>query len=214
MNRQQVNLLQPPFRRAHLSFSAATMLRASAAVVVGILLVYAVWYWQLAAQRRDLHQMDIQNAALAKRVDDLSRKIKPREKNPQLEKEVARAEREVASLSNVRQVVQEKALANTRGYSEYLVALARQHVPGVWLTGLDITGAAESVRLQGRTIEPDLVLRYVERLSAEPSLAGTEFQIFQMTRPKKDKDSKELAPYVDFLIRTAVRDKNTETGKP
>jgi hypothetical protein len=205
VSRQQINLLQPPFRRTQQSFSTATMLRAAAAVIVGVALLYGISYWQVAMQRGDLREIEAQNTALAKRVDDLSRQIKPQTKNRQLEEQVAKAEREVAALGDVRQVVQDKLLVNTRGYSPYLVALARQHIAGVWLTGLDITGAGESMQLQGRTIEPDLVLRYMQRLAAEPPLAGAEFQVFQMSRPKKDTDSKELAPYVDFLIRTAAK---------
>jgi Tfp pilus assembly protein PilN len=213
VSRQQINLLQPPFRRTQQTFSTATMLRAALAVLVGVALLYGISYWQVARQRSDLRAIESQSAALAKRVDELSRKVKPRDKDRQLEEEVARAEREVAALTNVRQVVQDKMLANTRGFSRYLVALARQHVAGVWLTGLDITGAGESVRLEGRTIAPDLVLRYIQRLAVEQPLAGTEFQVFQMLRPTKDKDSKELAPYVEFQIGTAAK-RAPEAGKP
>ena len=213
MSRRQVNLLQPPFRRTQQSFSTTTMLRAALAVIVGVALLYGISYWRVALYRSDLRDVDAQNAALAKRVDELSRKVKPREKDRQLEADVARAERELAALGDVQRVVQDKVLANTQGYSRYLVALARQYVAGVWLTGIDITGAGASMRLQGRTIEPDLVLRYVQRLAKEQPLAGTEFQVFQMSRPKKDKDSKELAPYVEFLIGTAVK-QTPEAARP
>jgi outer membrane murein-binding lipoprotein Lpp len=209
---QQVNLLQAPFRRERQAFSAATMLRVAAAVVAGVALLYGISLWQVTSQRTDLKQVEAQQATLAKRVEELSRKIKPAQKSRNLEEEIVRAERELTQLGGVQEALKDRVLANTRGYSEYFVALARQHVAGVWLTGFDIAGAGERMRLQGRTVEPAAVLRYVQRLSAEQPLAGVEFQVFQMSRPEKDKDSKQPAPYVEFLIRTAARSGEAATA--
>jgi len=214
VSRQQVNLFQAPFRRERQTFAAATMLRAAAAVAVGIALLYGISFWQISSQRSDLQQIDAQNTALAKRVEELTRTAKQPGKSRQVAEDLARAERELAALGNVQQVLQDRMLANTQGFSGHLVALARQHVAGVWLTGFDITGAGERILLQGRTTEPALVLRYVQRLSAEKSLAGAEFQIFQMSRPMKEKDGKEPAPYVEFLIRTTARNEPVEVAKP
>jgi len=214
VSRQQVNLFQAPFRREHRTFAAATMVRAAAAVIAVIVLFYGISLWQVSSQRADLQQIEAQNAAMTKRIEELPRRAQPQQKSRQLEDEIARAEREIVALANVQHIVQDKVLANTRGYSDYLAALARQHVEGVWLTGFGIAGAGDRIRLQGRTIDPARVLRYVQRLATEQTLAGAEFQVFQMSRPAKEKDGKQPAPYVEFQIRTAAKDGVNEVQKP
>ena len=87
--------------------------------------------------------------------------------------------------------------SNTTGFSEFFVAFARQHISGIWLTGFEISGSGESMRLQGRTIDPAQVPRYVQRLSAERSLIGKEFEVFTLARPEKKADKgDEASPYV------------------
>lgn len=200
---QQINLYQPQFRRQEQKFSARAMLQAAAVVIAGIAVFYGLLLWQGESLRRESAQLDRQHAVLTKQLEEVGRKLKPREKSQMLQQEVARLERELAALSGIEGVLSKGMFTNTRGYSEYLMALARQHVAGLWLTGFDITGAGERMRLQGRTVDAALVPRYVQRLSAEQTLAGAEFQVFQMTRPDKDKE-KNAAPYIEFLIRTAA----------
>lgn len=207
---QQINLYQSPFRRETQSFSAETMWRAAAAVAAGVAVLYGIALWQVSSGRDELRRVDAQHVSLANRVEDLDRKVREREANKSLDREIERAESGLAALYSVQLALKDRVLANTRGYSTHLTALARQHVAGMWLTGLDITGDGERMRLQGRTLDPALVLRYVQRLSAEESLAGTEFEVFQMSRPESKKGSGRPAPYVEFLIRTAV--KNEQGG--
>lgn len=205
---QQINLYQSPFRREKQSFSADTMARAAVAVAAGVAILYGVALWQVSSGRSDLQRVNAQHVSLANRVEDLNRKIQEREANQGLDRDIERAERQLAALHSVQLALKDRVLANTRGYSNYLTALARQHVAGMWLTGVDITGAGERMRLQGRTLDPALVLRYVQRLSAEESLAGAEFEVFQMSRPEGKKGSGRPAPYVEFLIRTAAKNQS------
>jgi hypothetical protein len=94
------------------------------------------------------------------------------------------------------------------GYSDTLVALARQSTAGLWITGLTLGGADDSVVLAGRTHSPELVPGYLQRLANEKTLAGQQFEIFQMTRPvripadaNKHTDA-VLESYIDFEVRS------------
>jgi len=137
-----------------------------------------------------------------KRLDDATKQFGPGTKSKLLEDQVVDLEKQIAARLRVRELLGQGIFSNTTGYSDYFVAFARQHVSGLWLTGFDITGAGEDMRLQGRTSDPALVPRYVQRLSAEQPLAGKEFQVFTMSRPS-EKDGAAPEPYVDFLFRTA-----------
>ena len=73
----------------------------------------------------------------------------------------------------------------------------------MWLTEFDITGAAEEMSLAGRTTNPELVPRYMQKLSSEKTLAGIEFRAFQMNRPEPDAKGPD-AMFVEFQARTTA----------
>ena len=203
---QQVNLYRPIFRKQEKKFSATAMLQAGAAILAGIVVIYGLMLWQVGDLHDDVRLVDKQLAVSTKRLQEAMQKFGPGAKSKLLEDEVAALEKQLAGRMRVQQLLTRGLFSNTSGYSDYFVAFARQHVQGVWLTGFDITGAGEDMRLQGRTSDPAQVPRYVQRLSAESALAGKEFQVFVMSRPKKDEKSSE-PPYVEFLFRTAAKER-------
>lgn len=201
--KQQVNLYRPIFRKQEKKFSALAMLQAGAAIFVGVAIIYALLYWHVHGLRHELAQTERYLAASSKRLHDVSRQLAPSAKSQLLEQEVARLERQVAGRLRVQDLLARGLFSNTTGYSEFFVAFARQHVSGVWLTGFDITGAGEDMRLQGRATDPAQVPRYVQRLSAEPALAGKEFKVFVLSRPEKTGGAAN-EPYVEFLFKTGA----------
>jgi hypothetical protein len=200
---QQINLYRPIFRKQEKKFSALAMLQAGGAIAVGIAIIYGLIGWQVGDLRAELRQVDKRLTASAKRLDDATKRFGPGTKSKLLEDQVADLEKQIAARLRVRELLSRGIFSNTTGYSDFFVAFARQHVSGIWLTGFDITGAGEELRLQGRTNDPALVPRYVQRLSSEQSLAGKEFQVFTLSRPS-DKDA-VAAPYVEFLFRTGPK---------
>lgn len=198
---QQVNLYQPIFRKERRKFSATTMLQATALMVFGIGLMYGYTYWQVRQLRTDVAQTDKQLVNLTKRLDETTRQFGERLQSKDLQAQVQRLQQQLVEKQNLQQVLQ-SAQFNTRGFSDYFVAFARQHIPGVWITGLDIVGAAEQMTLSGRSTNPELVPRYLQRLSAETRLSGIEFRSFQMARGTVDSKSGAV-PYVEFMAKTA-----------
>ncbi len=203
---QQINLYRPIFRKQEKKFSAKAMAQAGGAIVGGIVVIFALMWWQVSGQREELRSTDKQLASATKRLDEAATKFGAGAGTKSIEDEVANLEKQIAARLRIRDLLTRGLFSNTTGYSDYFVAFARQHVPGIWLTGFDITGAGEDMRLQGRTTNPAQVPRYVQRLSSEQVLAGKEFQVFVMSRsPKKDGEVDE-SPYVDFLFRTGPKE--------
>ncbi len=201
---QQVNLYQPRFRKQSQRFSGKTILQAAALVVLGILGLYGYGYWQLEGLRTEVAQVKARHDRLAARVEEVSRKLSAKTRNKTLEQEIARLERLVAARARIQQILEGDIFANTDGYSEFLLALARQHVAGIWLTGFSIVGAGERLMLKGRTTVPELVPRYMQRLGDEEVLAGIEFQVFRMARPADEGTRRHRPPYVDFYAATVA----------
>jgi Tfp pilus assembly protein PilN len=200
---QQVNLYQPIFRRQEKKFSARAMVQAIGLVAGGIVLMVLYTYWQIGSLRSELARAEAQQAAAAKRLDEVTRQFAGQVRPRSIDEQLAQIEAEIGAKQRVYDILRQGAFTNTGGFSAYLTAFARTGVPGVWLTGIDVVGAAEQMTLKGRSLSRELVPRYVQRLGAEPRLAGVEFQTFVLARGGAD--GKPLAnAEVEFELRTGA----------
>jgi Tfp pilus assembly protein PilN len=199
---QQVNLYHPIFRKQEKKFSALTMLQAGVLVLAGILLMYVYAWWQVGSLRTQARQIDADYVATSKRMDDISRQLAARQTDPRLEKQVQKLQARIEAVRQVRQIAKHDYFPAGNGYSNYFIALARQQTAGLWLTGFTVTGAGEQLSLDGRSEQPELVPQYLQKLSSERLLSGTEFEVFRIVRPEAE-SGKQLASFVDFSIKTA-----------
>ncbi len=200
---QQVNLYQPIFRKQKRKFSAMAMLQATVLMVLGVGLMYGYTQWQVRQLRAEVATTDKQLGSLTKRLDDITRQFGERLQSRELQARIQEVQGQLSEKQQLR-VVLSSAKFNTQGFSDYFIAFARQHQAGVWLTGLDIIGAAEQMTLKGRSINPELVPRYLQRLSNEERLSGIEFRTFQMARAGADPKAPLLVPYVEFVAATGA----------
>ena len=199
---QQINLYQPIFRKEEKKFSTVAMLQAMGLVVVGVSAIYAYSWWHVGTLKSELKRAEQQHAAATKRLADATEKFGQGPGRTSLDSQITRMESEIVTKQRIQEILQRGIFSNTRGFSDYFVSFARQHIPGVWLTGFDITGAAEQMTLAGRSTNPELVPRYMQKLSAEKSLSGIEFRVFQMNRPAPDPKEASVN-YIEFQIKTA-----------
>lgn len=218
MIQQQVNLYHPIFRRQEKKFSAKAMFQAGAAVVGGIVLMYAYSAWQLSSLREHAAQVDREMATATKQIEQIGKQLASRQADPAVLAEVKRLEALVDASQRLRGILKRERFGNTAGFSNHLIAFARQHVSGVWLTGVSIQGGGVDMTVEGRASDPELLPKYLQKLSAETSLSGTQFQTFVMNRPdekpaeskgpagraapNKPEETKVAANYVEFLVRT------------
>lgn len=200
---QQINLYQPIFRKEEKKFSTIAMLQAVGLVAIGVAMLYAFMWWQTGMLKDELRHAEQSHGAAGKRLADAGQKFGPRTGAASIDDEIARLEAEVSARQQIQDILRRGVFSNTRGFSDYFASFARQRVPGVWLTGFAITGAAEEMSLAGRTTNPELVPRYMQKLSLEKTLAGIEFRTFQMKRPDPDAKGPE-SMFVEFQARTTA----------
>lgn len=211
---QQVNLYHPIFRKEEKKFSAATMLQAGLIVTAGVALMYGYAAWRVQALRVQQQEVNAQYTASLIRLNEVSTKLPMRHAGAQLQQEVNELQRRIESVEVIRGATRRDLFKRSAGYSDTLAALARQSTAGLWITGLTLGAAGGSVVLAGRTQSPELVPGYLQRLSSEQSLAGQQFEIFQMVRPVRtpaDETSRTqavLEPYVDFVVRSKPVEKS------
>lgn len=202
---QQINLYHPIFRKEQKKFSAQTMLQASAVVVVAVVLLIGANVWQIRSLHTAVARAEGELAATTEQIETLA-KLPGRSADPRLLAE----QRQLEQAWSTAQLVRGNASvagAVSSGYSEYFLGLARQHVPGLWLTAITVADGGQELVLQGRTPTPDAVPTYVQRLAREPAFAGKQFDLFEITRPMEATDKGEIrAPYLEFVIRSKYRE--------
>ncbi|HLE94597.1 MAG TPA: hypothetical protein VI543_08450 [Sulfuricaulis sp.] len=200
---QQINLYQPIFRKEEKKFSTVAMLQAAGLVAIGVVAIYGYSWWQNGELKKELKRVEQNQATAAKRLAEVTEKFGQGGKQSPLDIEIARLESEIVSRQRIQEALQSGVFSNTLGFSDYFISFARQHIHGIWLTGVDITGAAEQMILSGRSTSPELVPRYMQKLSAEKPLSGIVFNVFQMNRPAPDAKQME-PPYIEFQVKTSA----------
>jgi hypothetical protein len=127
-----------------------------------------------------------------------------------LEKQAEEMERRLKGEEDVLEVLQNGSLGNTQGYSGYMRAFARQAVSGLWLTEFGIKGAGKEMLLGGRTLRPELVPAYIQRLNQEEATKGRDFAAMEMQRPKAEpasQDKPQKVPnYLEFRLHSGLKE--------
>jgi Tfp pilus assembly protein PilN len=219
---QQVNLYSPLFRRQEKKFSARAMAQAGAVIAAGIVLLAGLNFWQLVVLRAELKQTESQRRTAMKQLEEASRQYKPRVGDARLAEDVAKLEAILNASSQAQGVLRRDVFGDNRGYSGYFIALARQSLPELYLTGVDIVGAGQSIEITGRAPAKERVTQYLARLSSEKALSGAEFKVFRLEHPEFTPPAParaqpaarkpERAAHAEFVLRTAER--TAKVGKP
>lgn len=184
---KQINLLKPellvPRRQP---FSAAFMLQALGIVLLAGAALYGYLKVEQARLVQAADRAEQTLAAERDRLQQLSAQLAPARPSKLLEEELKAAQARLRYYQGLEQALEGRDLGSTGGYAEYMRALARQAVDGLWLTGFVISGAGREMVIRGHVLEPKLLPLYLERLNAEPVMRGQNFETLQIQAPKPE----------------------------
>jgi hypothetical protein len=179
---QQINLFNPVFLKQKKTFSAVNMLDALAVLLVGV----AGFYGYASIETLNLDRQSVETARQydhAKvRLAEANLRYARKKLDPSLEAEVnglqAQLNARRAALDNLGTGL----LASDASYAEYLRALARQSLTGLWLTRFSVGAGGADMEIVGRALQPGLVPAYIQRLVQEPAMHGRTFDSLNMAR--------------------------------
>jgi len=185
---QQINLFNPAFERKEKPFSLRAMSVSLALVVAGLLAVYAYAAMQTRSAERTAAQLGQQ---LKSQRDQLAKlaELPVRMPSKALEAEIAKLDAEVKARQSSLQALGTGELGNTTGFSEFLAALGRQAVPGIWLTSVTISQSGNELLVQGRALRAELMPAFLRALGKESVMRGrrvTELKLVAKGDEKKE----------------------------
>jgi len=204
---QQINLYSPLFRRQKKLFTAQAMLHALALVLVALMILYVYARFQVTTLARQARVSDEQVRAGLERVKGMPGAPVALD-DKQLDARIAELE---ARRQAAEQLLAQAGLSRSSGaYAEPLRALARQRLEGVWLTSVTLSGESGELSLAGRALRPELVPRYIDRLTRDPAMHGRRFATITIERDAPAKQAEGAAPppeSVAFRLSSAPEEK-------
>lgn len=207
---QQINLFNPAFRKQREWFTALMLIQALAVLVLLMAGVYGYQYRQVLLLEKQIQADAASLSQEQARLVKVAAEHAPRQKSAALEMQAQEMEQQIKGEEAVLEVLQGGSLGNTQGYSGYMRAFARQTVSGLWLTEFGIKGAGQEMLLGGRTLRPELVPAYIQRLKQEPATQGRDFAALEMQRPKAEPASKDqpakVPNYLEFRLHSGIKE--------
>ncbi|MHB1333358.1 MAG: PilN domain-containing protein [Sulfuriferula sp.] len=202
---QQINLYNPLFRKQEKYFSTVTMVQALGLILLGSLLVYGFAWYRTSTLEKQFVQAEKSFQVTQLRLAQTSAAFGPRHPSKLLQDEIAQMDGQVKERAQIIELLGKGELGNTRGFSEYLRALSRQTLSGLWITGFHVSGTGSDMAINGRALQPELVPVFINHLKKEPILAGKTFSMLEMRLPESEKtaDGKRapILPYIEFSLR-------------
>ncbi len=199
--RQEINLYQPVKKRHELSFSGIHLVIGLLVIIAGHFIYGGIMLGQYYALKAQVAEIEDQKASIIKNSDEISQQL-AQHTNIDINEEIRKIEHLLVNRKQILNKLQADMFNTGEGYSGYFVAFARQHIPGLWLTDVTIARAGRDLILKGQTSTAHLVPRYLEKLSREALLAGTNLSDFQLDRPIEDEQRNIHANHIDFMIST------------
>lgn len=203
---QQINLINPAFRKVFDWLTAAPL--ALAAVIMLVVIGSAAGWATIradeveqAANRKTKALKDTQDklAAMGKLVAE----SKP---NAELASELTNTQALLKNRAEVVRALEGGAIGSTTGFAEFLRGFARQAPKGLWLTGFTIGASGSDMEIRGRMVNPSALPEYIRRLKTEPVFQGRSFASLSIQRPAKAKEEKALESMLEATAKpgTAV----------
>ncbi len=179
---QQINLFNPIFLKQKKTFSAVNMLDALALLVVGV----AAFYAYASIETLNLDRQEVETSRQfdqAKlRLAQTSARYAPKIPDANLDAEVNNLQAQLSARKAALNTMGIGALTRDAGYAEYMRALARQSLQGLWLTGFRIAKGGAELEISGRALQPELVPSYVQGLNRERAMQGRTFESLAMAQ--------------------------------
>jgi len=177
---QQINLYDPALLRKRELVSALNL-----AVAAAVLAVF-VGAWSVLARAQQA-TLEAEQQALAPQVKgvqdqmaDLARQVASMKPDPRIEAELASARALLSLRGEVLGVLEKSIGGGATSFAEYLRALARQTVNGLWLTGFSVAENG-GMEIRGRMSDPARLPEYIRRLNAEKAFQGSSFAALRVS---------------------------------
>jgi len=180
---QQINLYLDEFKRIEPKFSAAVVLILSGyAFVIGAIISGALagmlWY-----QQSNLKQHQAKATEWEKQLAAAEQVYPEPKVDPLLLRKIDSLKENIARNQTVLRYLNGRQLeVENQAFSVLLLALTWVNQEDLWLTKVAIKDGGQSLSLTGKTLNPDSLPVYLDKLSELEVFSDMSFRVFDLTR--------------------------------
>lgn len=177
---QQINLLNPALLKKKDLLNPVNIVAIIGFLLVGVI-TFGV-YEQLALDKAKIAQQasakalaETQTLLTQMRAQNANNDVKQKRLS-----QIQQLENKKSMQKAMLEAAQHDQSHQGESYAALLKAFAKQSMDGLWITALTIDQDAQHLSISGRTMNPDLVPNYIDRLRKEPALHGKKFTNLSM----------------------------------
>ncbi|HIP52572.1 MAG TPA: hypothetical protein EYH03_00990 [Chromatiales bacterium] len=198
---QQINLYQPMFRKREEPFTALTLFRIVATLLITMGAITLALLWQAQKLERLHDELEAQKEVVAQRLLEIKQRMPQRQANPLLEKRLESLMRHRDAQRLVNTLLEQQLGEAQQPLSAFFEGLAKSPVEGLWFNTIRVSEGGDYLALQGRVLEPELVPRLLSSLGKEEVFKGRAFQVLKLNRQEEDQR-------IDFQLMTRKREED------
>lgn len=209
---QQINLYQKQFHpvKEIMSVLHCLILLILTVIVFGVL--GGLKYKQVQGVKEAIVKAEQDHQGLMTTLSDMAALTNKKRNEAVKEEDISARADELKSRRELLANMTDGRYGNPLGFSDYLIALSRQHVQGSWITGLSVLQGGEQVSVAGSVLQPELAPLYLQKLANERVFSGKTFSILELSRSRaggmknNNSENSEETEFIDFIIRTRDED--------
>jgi len=181
---QQINLYSPALLPEREWVTGRNVSLAALALLVVLLLASGVAQYRLATATTRAKAAEQAVADLKSQVQSASQALAAARVPVDKDAELARLQRGINDREQILALLAQGSPKEGMGFAEYFRGLARQAVPGLWLTGFSLGAGGSGLEIRGRMVDQSLLPEYIRRLNKEKVFAGREFAALDVRLPE------------------------------
>jgi len=179
---QQINLYHAQLRKPDVLLSSSHLIQGSIALIVLLGLIQFYNQYQHYSSKTKIQKLNTQLSSKNTLLTTFQNSLPKVKKDLNLKDKLTQLEVDLVNKQTVLNVLSEKKLGNTEGFSKQFVGLARQTIKDLWLTKIHFLQGGTVLDIEGKAKQPTLVPQYLQALSSETIFNGTEFNSFIINR--------------------------------
>lgn len=195
MLRQNVNFYQLRFRERAVKLPASMLLQAAAMAIVTMLLLFSYAAYRVNGVQSELQLIAQQERGAVNRLENLRATIVEVVGETSWAERLETASGELSQKEASLRLISGTELGDADGFARHLKSLARQTMPGLWLTNVALAARGDRIWLQGEALRADLVPTYLQNLADEEPFEAQRFHRLEI-----DDAEKEGMQTVSFVV--------------
>jgi hypothetical protein len=195
---QQINLLIEKTRRPVISAERSL-------IALALLLLASLTYAMVERSKTSKVQDAVKSGEARLKGEQASLKamqdmLAQRPSPDALNAEVAYLGELAANKQRVLQALRAGGMGSEAGYYDHLLALAKVSENGVWVVSVSIADSGTRMRIDGRSLTSEAVVRYAQRLSEQFAPFGVKFSTLEVSSLPITGE-RGVLPAVSFILR-------------